>query len=213
MAHFEEVCAYCTYLNPNLRSMNKGKFKCTRDNKYRFADIEVCSNFCEIFWYKSDASLEAYNASKRYREAGCHITTAIVNILELPNCQELAILKDFRVRNMENNPKYADMLTKYDKLGPIVADSLIKENDMGFAWELFSTYIKKTVELVVNGNLRASLGMQENGYYDAALELYISMTKKLIKKYIPDYPLPQEEQKDNSDTANESSFKLMPKEA
>lgn len=213
MAHFKEVCAYCAYLNTDLLAMRGGRFECERDHSWRFADIEVCGRFCEIFWSKSDASRAAFELSQRYREAGCHITTAIVDILGLQNdCRELVVLKDFRVKVMESDSRYDDLLIKYDELGPIVADSLRKENNVNLAMDLFTTYIQKTAEYIEEGNRLAANGLKDNEYYDAAIEVYTRMTKMLIRSYIPGYSMPQNEEKKSDCINDRGSFKIEKKE-
>lgn len=159
----DKLCGYCAYMD--LDTIKKGKFRCERDGEWRFADDDVareCYKFCAIFWSKLDAARDAIEQSRSYRRAaGCYIVTAVAKMLGLPeNCEEAEVLKKFRLEVMTNESKYKADIMRYDILGPILADSILKDGDITLAMDLYKIYIQGAVSYIKKGD------------YDAAVELY-----------------------------------------
>lgn len=186
MAHFDDICGYCLHMESDLDLIDKGKFPCTKLRTLVFADSKKCEKFCEILWRDSDKSEAAIAETKKYkRSIGCYITTAVCKILGYEeDCHELTVLKEFRATVMETNPKYANMILKYEALAPVIANWLLAKNDKDLAKVLYSVYIKGTCKYIECGNDCVKSGLGDCGYYDAAINLYEEMTRSLIDSEI-----------------------------
>ncbi len=170
MAHTERKCGYCAYLNKDLLRVCKGKFECDRDHSLHFADQDAPGRcFTEIFWREIDLAKECINESRRYKGMGCHIVTAIIEILshdvmvnggenkvsklkELNEC--LRTFQVFRGAVMGSDPVYRDSIMKYDIVAPLIA-SKIRElpNCVDFARSLYASYILPCVQAIKIGDI------------------------------------------------------------
>lgn len=196
--NMKKVCAECRYLN--IHDIKDGQAYCVEKCERRFANdiyADDCSRFFGIKWgYESD-SKEAIKAAEKYQKeyigpnkesvevhlenkngvtnAGCFITTALVNILGFDDdCEELGILRIFRKEFLQKLPEYRGILLKYDLYGPILAKALENdENSLDVAMDLYITFIKGCVTFI------------RKRQFERALELYMMMTNRLIGVYAP----------------------------
>ena len=103
---------------------------------------------------------------------GCHIVTAICELLDEPEKGSiLEELRNFRANVLEKDPKYKKTLADYDIVGPQIADYIREDEDKETAGHLFAFGVIPTVELV------------RNHKYDEAVNTYKKMTKFLIDIY------------------------------
>lgn len=177
-----KACGYCVYMDLNV--MKDGKYQCERDKVFRFAtssDAQSCYKYCERFRRDMDRAEEAIKNSKRYQEAnksyeavGCYITTVVVNILgESDTIELLMTLRKFRKEVLQVDPKYRDILFKYDALGPVLARAIVASKDrVSLAMDIYNIYLKGCKRYI------------EKGEYDKAVELYKELTNSLIERFI-----------------------------
>lgn len=103
----------------------------------------------------------------------CFITTMCCNILGLPDNHEvLNTLRTFRNNILQKDKEYEEILKIYDAIGPLVADSILKdENKKQVAIELYNTSLLPIVALIKNND------------YTRAVTHYLYMTLYLISEY------------------------------
>lgn len=168
----------------DLNVIKEGKHPCERDGVFRFAtssDAQSCYKYCERFRRDMDRAEEAIKNSKRYQEAnksyeavGCYITTVVVGILGESDTSELLMtLRKFRKEVLQVDPKYRDILFKYDALGPVLARAIVTSREKeSLAMDIYNIYLKGCKRYI------------EKGEYDKAVELYIELTNSLIARFI-----------------------------
>lgn len=187
-------CGYCVYMD--VSNIKEGQFKCEKKGVWKFANSDEansCYSYCERFRKDMNLGDKAINESvsyiashQSYNATGCYITTIVVNILGLPdNCIELETLRKFRCEYLQKDSKYADLLIKYDALGPVIARVIANlDNAFDVASDLYMAYIKGTVLYLKNGKI------------DEAIEIYTEMMNNLIKEYLSSYLIPNTIKKD-----------------
>ncbi len=176
MAHTERKCGYCAYLNKDLLRVCKGKFECERDHSLHFADQDAPGRcFTEIFWKDIDLAKECIDESRRYKGMGCHIVTAIVEILindamanasenkleELKTLNEnLRAFQVFRGAVMGGDPAYRDSIMEYDVVAPLIAFKLrALPNSVDVARSLYVSYLLPCVAAIKEGNVDRVVGI------------------------------------------------------
>lgn len=166
----EHYCAACTYLNERE---DCGKYYCERKGEWHYATDPRCYSFCEAYGRSTSARENMYDNSKSHSSSGCYITTIMCNILEMPNDNYyLETLRNFRDNVLKKDAKNFPLLIQYDKIGPIIASCLEKdENNKEIATMLFNHYIEKTVTAI------------EEGKITTAINIYIGMTMALQERY------------------------------
>lgn len=111
----------------------------------------------------------------KYQESssGCFITTVLCEILGLPDDHEvLNTLRLFRNNILQKDEKYAEILKIYDAIGPIVADSIMKdETKEQLAIDLYKSSLLPIVEEIKTNN------------YARAVKHYLYMTLSLVSEY------------------------------
>ena len=198
-------CAYCVYLDPT--KINEGKYKCEKDRNWHFAnseEAENCYRYCERFrkdMYLGDQCIRMSAAWQEKHKpttySGCYITTAVVEILGLPDdTYELEVLREFRKNYLQKNEEYHSLLFEYDVKGPVIAEALrISPDREKIALDLYNIYIKGTV---------AYIKLED---YASAIDLYVEMTNNLAKKYLQSFAV-GDKIKENYDIDNGGHGKL-----
>ena len=167
----EQYCAACTYLG-DYADCN-GKYYCSRKGENRYASDPKCYSFCEAYSRSNSARSNMYDNSKSHSSSGCYITTIMCNILEMPDDNYyLQTLRNFRDNVLKKDAKHFPLLIQYDKIGPIIASQLEKdENNKEIAQVLFTNYIEKTVSAI------------EEEKINTAINIYMAMTMSLAERY------------------------------
>ena len=166
----EQYCAACTYLGERE---DCGKYYCDRKGEYHYATDPRCYSFCEAYGRSTSARENMYNNSKSHSSSGCYITTIMCNILGMTNDNYyLQTLRNFRDNVLKKDAKNFPLLIQYDKVGPIIASCLEKdENNKVIAESLFTNYIERTVSAI------------EEDKINTAINIYIAMTMSLAERY------------------------------
>lgn len=171
--------------------MKSGKYRCERDDCWKFAnstEADNCYKYCERFrrdmGLAEDAISEAekfQENNKSYTSVGCYVTTIVVRILGLEDDDRvLKSLRSLRKDHMQDDPRYRELLLKYDALGPIIARALELDPDsFDVAIDLYNIYLKGGSKLF------------ELGKISDAIALYEEMTENLIRKYISTSFIPE----------------------
>ena len=167
----EQYCAACTYLDE--AADYNGKYWSSRKGESHYATDPKCYSFCEAYSRSNSARENMYDNSKSHSSSGCYITTIMCNILEMPNDNYyLETLRNFRDNVLKKDAKHFPLLIQYDKIGPIIASYLEKdEHNKEIANALFSNYIERTVAAI------------EEGKITTAINIYIGMTMSLQERY------------------------------
>lgn len=166
----EQYCAACTYLGERA---DCGKYYCERKGEWHYATDPRCYSFCEAYRRSTSARENMYDNSKSSSSSGCYITTIMCSILEMPNDNYyLQTLRNFRDNVLKKDAKNFPLLIQYDKIGPIIASYLEKdENNKAIAKALFTNYIERTVSAI------------EEEKINTAINIYIAMTMSLAERY------------------------------
>lgn len=125
---FNEKCGTCTW--------HEG------ENVYR-PNIKIYCSYYKAYYYASETC-------NHYR--GAYVTTVVCNILGKHEYQDTLVkIKELRTEVMEKDPEYNYLLTRYDKVGPRIAEYLEndyrKNKDNSLAKNLFDYYIEPTTKM------------------------------------------------------------------
>jgi len=106
-------------------------------------NIKIYCSYYKAYYY-------ADNTCNHYR--GAYVTTAVCDILGKENFnEELTKIKELRIKIMEKDLLYKNILDRYDKVGPIIAKCLMdkynNDKDKTLANNLYALYIKPTIEM------------------------------------------------------------------
>lgn len=122
-------------------------------------DIKIYCSYYKAYYYAS-------NSCNHYR--GAYVTTAVCNVLGKHEYKDtLTKIKKLRTEVMEKDPEYSNLLARYDKVGPRIAEYIEsdykKNKDNSLAKNLFDYYIEPTTR------------MYDEGDYIGAVEKYSAM--------------------------------------
>ena len=167
----ESYCASCTYLGDECDCY--GKFYCSRNGEYRYANDGKCYNYCEAYSRSNSSRINMFENSKEHLQSGCYLTTIMSKILKYDDHNYyLNTLRNFRDNIMQPNPKYLPLLIMYDSFGPMIAYELEHDkNNEEIATTFFNQYITRAV---------SAIECEKN---NEAINIYIAMTTTLAKKY------------------------------
>ena len=104
---------------------------------------------------------------------------------------ELNTLDWFRTNVLEKNPKYAELLLKYDSVDSILADKLEKsaKNNQEIILVLLNKYVRTTCNYINKGKNFLSLNDPEMAdvIFKKATLVYSSMVNNLYNEFYPTY--------------------------
>lgn len=169
------LCMDCVSMNYKDRYGCDAKCE-LRGRYYNPYSNAVCSEFKENNIPRSELE-RRYEIRKNYakenKSSDCYLTTAICNILNYDDdCNYLEKLRYFRDNIMLNDKKYYDLLVEYNIVGPMIAKSLIEdENRKEISINLLINYIVP-VYFKIN-----------NHRYNEATSIYIDMVNNLKNHY------------------------------
>lgn len=160
-------CMFCSHIDLYNRR-NEEEAYCNQLR--RFFDVNN-SGSCGYYIpsYKSGRQCELENEDAIQRCQGnsnsssCFITTAVCDILNYPDdCLELNVLRylrdEYMIPNLENRQK----LIEYYVLGPLISKKMKQDpNKVALASNLYKTYLKPSVELVLDGKYQESVSYYE----------------------------------------------------
>lgn len=133
-------------------------------------------------WYVDPGSTSCSNDFAKNKEASkkdCYLTTAMCHVLEKDDkCEELEALRSFRDNYMKKNEAYIPVLEDYDKIGPVISDKILDDEDckqVALIMKYF--YIDMAIEKI-----------NEKEYEDA-IDIYVNMTLDLMEHYDIDMDL------------------------
>lgn len=106
--------------------------------------------------------------------SGCFITTACVEHMGLTDdCEQLTILRLFRDKLVEEDPVFREQVLEYYRNAPRIVQKIMESNDKDLILDsLYHELVEPCVQL---------LKTEQN---EAAKNHYVSVYKKLAKKYI-----------------------------
>lgn len=168
----EQYCASCTYLGE--KADYNGKYWCSRKGQDVLACDARCYNWCEAYRRSTSCRENMYENSRSHSSSGgCYITTALCEILELPdNNHYLETLRSFRNNYLKMNRQYWGLLIAYDIIGPTIATRLSQdENKKEVAKSMLINYINPAVMAIL---------AKKN---DEAINIYTNMTNALATEY------------------------------
>lgn len=181
---YELICGHCIRTNPIINEMVEGKLYCSYDKDWHFADDKYaadCRKYCKDIRDRKPARDECVKESKKYRRShGCHITTAVLEILGIKEDSPiLDTFAKFKLKAMEN-PEYKERVKKYDVLAPLYANRLRtmedKERQRAFAEDLYLLYIVPSAQDIENGQIESGM----NTYR----ELFERLAHEFINPYV-----------------------------
>ena len=125
--------------------------------------IGKCGNCYWMEEYKNNKIYCYYYKHYYWKSETCshyksgYVTTAVCNVLGKNNCLDtLQKIKELRIM-MDNDPDFERILDRYDRVGPIIAKSILedyrKNKDNSLAQNLYDFYIKPTTKLYEEGKV------------------------------------------------------------
>lgn len=150
-------CSFYTFRQNDYYCMKKQDYV-NSDTYYRY-----CRNYsydeCPIYKHEEDGP--------------CYLTTVVCSILKArDDCYVLEILRGFRDNVLQKDPKYYDILKRYDAIGPIVSEKIINDkNRLDVATNLYYHSLKPICKYI------------KVNEFDKAISLYTEMTLSLIDGY------------------------------
>ena len=188
----DERCGYCRYCQCDAPDIKKkdNKYYCDREDAWVELTGTPIKRNC--FWQVRSAI-----TNDRWRLMSNHyITTILVLLLGYErDCYELNTLEWFRTSVMEKNPEYKELLSKYDSIGPIIADKLEKtaNKDLEGYKEnmqiLLNKYVRTTCNYINKGKNYLSLNDSEMAdiMFKRAIVIYSSMVNNLYNEFCSTY--------------------------
>ena len=133
------------------KRVHSGKYKNNNKDKPIFICDEKRSKF-----YKKEVAADQVRCPY-FSHINCFITTIVVNLLELDNntLNTLRTLRDKLELTEEGNR----LLVKYDYLGPIIANILLKINSKQLADKLHTLYIGPCKILIEEGKEKEAINL------------------------------------------------------
>lgn len=109
---------------------------------------------------------------KHQESSGCFITTIICNMLNKKDDDViLKTLRSFRDDVLQKDEKYYNILKEYDLIGPVIADCIIRENNIDLVRDTYQKSIIPIYYLIYHKK------------YEDAIGRYQLMTQLLIDYY------------------------------
>ena len=117
---------------------------------------------------------------------GCHIVTALTELLGLPEKDGiLDVFRSFRANILEKDPEYKEMLKIYDVVGPKIAKEMKKDYSDGKDKEMImETYdlIMVPIARLIKEDSSIDKNTKEKNKLEA-IRRYTEITKELMKYY------------------------------
>ena len=186
----DEKCGYCKYCMcdyDNMKRNDEGKFYCDRENIWVSLKGKPILENC--FWTARGAIM-----NDRYRLVEGHYITTVLIILAgfERDCYELITLDWFRTNVLEKKSEYAEVLAKYDEIGPTIADKLYEavqsdpESYKEYLAVLLNSYVRKTCNYINKGKNYLSLNDNEMAdvMFKRAIVVYSSMVNNLYNEFV-----------------------------
>lgn len=163
-------CGDCAWLDFNDQN-RWGEYWCPQKRTYYRADSRSCSN--------------DFVKSSRLPGGACYLTTAMVDVLELPDdtfCLE--VLRKYRDTYLINTEDGPAILNDYDTVGSIISERIKNdENCFGIATTMYHQYISPAVQNILQGNNETALEIYENMTLDLMDHYEIERSKLKAKDY------------------------------
>lgn len=104
---------------------------------------------------------------------GCYITTIVCHTLGYADdCPLMQTLRRFRADTLQRKPEYADILTQYDRVGPLLSRRIQQDTErLALAHETYDQYLKPIAAMID--------GRQEQ----QAVDRYRKMVGELSRRY------------------------------
>lgn len=183
MAYNSQCCANCDNYNYN-KVDSDGKCWCNKFDEYKYPTHDCGYGFSSAGRdsedIKSTIDESDYKRGPVHWGFG-HITTAIYQILGLKKDEVYNNIIFLRDEVMEKDPKYRNVLNKYDDLGRKIAENM-KLDDVRENGEMFSKATKLCFALYESFILPVSKLVKEERY-DEAISMYWCMFDILIEEY------------------------------
>lgn len=154
----------CTYYRWES-SLFGGDYYCTK--KGGVVNSDIYARYCRDYNYS------ACPIYKQEASSGCFITTILCNVLGKKDDDKIMEnMRSFRENILKNNPKYYNILWKYDRIGPVIASCINNDPEkLKLANNLYTSVLTNINEHIEN---------QEN---EKAVARYQIMVIELIKHY------------------------------
>ncbi len=188
MSDYSRTCANCDYFN--LSSMDSdGKCYCNKHDERKYPD-----HYCDCFYnaYRSSDSIKDTIDDSNYKRGpvhwGFHIATAIFDILGLKTNDVFYNITNLRILAMEGDPKYEELLNRYDVLGRRIGDNLkldnVRENGEEFSkaeimcMKLYKLFLVPVSELVSKKEYEKAI-IKYNKMFELLIEIYSKENKQV----------------------------------
>ena len=177
---YDKKCATCTHISLNRNNLS-GRFYCN-DYQLYVSLSDSCRpkilggySFNKNITDKEIEYAEKKVGSGNSSSNSCYITTIVCNILGLEDdCIILNDLRKFRDNYLQKNPKYYPILINYDTIGPQIAKNIEEdEHKFDIAKEIMKNYLIPCVRIINTVPVNQ----------EAAVDIYMKMTKKLANMY------------------------------
>ena len=162
MNTYSDCCGSCEYLDINDYVYTKDHCKCTKRGFYRDLSDEKC------YAHKPARKRDYRELARRW-----YIVTAIFDELDLTDKYEcITKLLDFRIKFVEKDPRYSNVLKDYDIVGPKLANLISSDEDSSLLCRrLCQTFLTRV------------FGFIDDNKNEEALDLYIEMVNYLKIMY------------------------------
>lgn len=119
------------------------------------------------------AGLKSANKSARRQSSGCYFTTACCEYYGLSdNCSQLQTLRYFRDNIMSKSFSGINLIKKYYLVAPSIVQKISASPNKQNEFRIIFNHINKSCELI------------NSGKNEEAIETYLIMVNRLIKKYL-----------------------------
>lgn len=147
-----------------------GRYDRTDTNRY---DEGYCTYYCK-YYPKSDRACSRFEQRSDYVPSGCFLTTTICEMFGFEdNCFGLETMRNFRDTVLVNNPRYYELLTEYEVIGPVISENMHNdEHGLEVAEYYYENYI---YDIVVNLSTKKD--------YNDAVDKYVDMVNDMKRMY------------------------------
>ena len=189
MSDYSRTCANCDYFD-FMNMDTDGKCYCNKHDERKYAD-----HSCYAFSYagRSTDTLKDIADDSNYKRGpvhwGFHIATAIFDVLCISKNNEVYNnIFNLRILAMEGDPKYEELLNRYDVLGRRIGDNLkldnVRENGEEFSkaeimcMKLYKLFLVLVSELVSKKEYEKAI-IKYNKMFELLIEIYSKENKQV----------------------------------
>ena len=146
-------------------TFRQGDYYCEKKKDYVNSDTYY--RYCRGYYYDECPTYKYEESS------GCFLTTIVCGTLGFSDDNPvLNMLREFRDNILQKDPKYFNLLLKYDVIGPLISNNIFNDKEkLKLAMDLYSKCLVPICNYISIKN------------YDKAVSLYENMTLSLVDYY------------------------------